>query len=614
MRLGLGIVAIALVIGAGGARAAGPLWHRSVTIDYQVGPDGRADASEVWEVRADTASLAHTIAQQTFSVIADLDDVQILEAYTQKADGARISVRPGAVMAEAVSTSARAPQFSAMASRTIVFPAVAAGDTVHYVLLRHNKATLFPGAFTLTLDGGNWASTEQADISVALPPGMVLRVESAGLEEAPQQPTETGGAIRRWHRSQAPAGAISLDMSSFADHAALGRVYAARAWPQSQPGPEVKALADRLAQGAADQREVALRLYRHVANEIRYVATFLGDGRVVPRPAETVLAEGWGDCKDHAALLQALLGAEGIAANPALISLHDRYSLSEAPGLGTLDHVITYVPSLDLYLDSTAPYAPFGLLLASEYDKPVILADPVDARVARTPAMPASAMVLTTTTKARISEDDVVSGVTTTDASGPQSIALRSMAAWFEGRGSAYSASSQLKQAGTPGVGRFRFDPPERVDRDYRVESQFTLDEPLLDGGASAFPIPGGLGVFGRPGSLLLNTALTEDGGHVCYPGRETEQIELELPPGAKLHALPRDVDVAAGGARYTAHYQVEDGALQVRREFALQTDHQLCDAAAFAPMRAVLAAARRDEASQISLERTPPSLTAGRD
>ena len=87
----------------------------------------------------------------------------------------------------------------------------------------------------------------------------------------------------------------------------------------------MQALADRLTAGAAEQREVALRLYHYVASEIRYVAAFLGDGRVVPRDAETVLAEGWGDCKDHSALLQALLAAKGIEAQPALISLRDTY-------------------------------------------------------------------------------------------------------------------------------------------------------------------------------------------------------------------------------------------------------------------------------------------------
>lgn len=613
MRLGLGLIAM-LTMWATAARAEASLWHRSVTIAYQVAPDGQSVATETWEVRADTASVAHTIAQQSFSFTADLEQVELVDAYTLKADGTRVPVRPASVLAEAVTTVAAAPQFSATAARTIVFPSVSAGDTVHYTLRRQSLQTLFPGTFTMTVGAGNWSTTERADISVALPPGMALQTEASGFEEAAPEQDASGGTVRHWHRAPGRAGQLSLDLSGLADYAALGRAYAASAWPQSQPGPAVQALADRLSAGAVGRREIALRLYRYVATEIRYVAKFLGDGRVVPRAAETVLEEGWGDCKDHSALLQALLAAEGIAAQPALITLRDRYSLPAAPGLGVLDHVITYLPELDLYVDSTAPYAPFGTLLASEYDKPVVLADPVAARVARTPAMQPGALTLATRTRVHIDEDGVVSGETATEAAGPQSIALRSMAAWFEGRGMSYSASSQLQQAGTPGVGRYRFEPPELVRDEYRVDGRFTLDEKLTDGGTAPFTIPSGLGVFGRPGRALLNTALTEDGLHICYPGREVEEIALELPQGAQLQAVPPDVDMVAGGARYTAQYRVADDVLEIRREFTVETPAETCGPADFAPMRTVLAAARRDQAARISLLGASPAQLAHRD
>jgi transglutaminase-like putative cysteine protease len=608
------LVQIALVLiglGTNAAVAAGPYWHRSAVLDYRVAADGTSTATEIWEVRADTNALAHTIAQQSYSFIADLERIELVAAYTQKRDGRRIKVTDASVMDQAVTTPASAPQFSAMVSRTIVFPQVAAGDTVHYELRRSTIETMFPGEFTLTLEPGGATTTERADISISLPSGRSMRTAVSGLDEAPVELGADGAAIRRWHLAPNRSGAVSLEASTFADYAALGRAYAARAWPQSRPGQGVRELADRLAPSGTGQRETVLRLYGYVASEIRYVAMFLGKGRVVPREAETILAEGWGDCKDHTALLQALLAAKGIEAKPALISLHNRYSLPDAPGLSALDHVITYVPALDLYLDSTAPYAPFGLLLANEYDKPVVLVGPQDARLGRTPPMSADGIVLTTRTTARIGDADVVSGRTTTVASGPQSIALRSMAAWFEGRGTAYSANSQLQQLGTPGTGRFAFESPENAGGDYRVEGRFTLDEKLLEGGTVPFQVPSGLGVFGRPGKLLLSAAMTEDGGHACYPGRELEETVLELPPGAHVLEAPRDVAIHSGGASYTATYTTEDGALHIRREFQVETATQLCGDAEFEAMRTVLNAARRDQQAQISLVRIAPQRVA---
>ncbi len=477
---------------------------------------------------------------------------------------------------------------------------------MHYELRRTTVQALFPGEFTLALEPGGAATTERADISISLAPGRALKALTSGLDEAQAASRPDGGTVRHWHLAPGASGAVTLEASTFADYAALGRAYAARAWPQSRPSPAVRALAEQLAPPGTDERETALRLYRHVANTIRYVATFLGEGRVVPRSAAAVLAEGWGDCKDHAALLQALLAAKGIEAQPALISLHNSYTLPDVPGLSALDHVITYVPSLNLYLDSTAPYAPFGLLLAAEYDKPVVLAAPDAARLSRTPPLPAGGIVLATHTEARIGEDGLVSGTTTTVASGPQSIALRSMAAWFEGRGTAYAASSQLQSLGTPGSGRYAFQSPENAAAEYSVEGRFALDEPLFDGGGAPFQVPSGLGVFGRPGKLLLGTGLTEDGGHACYPGRELEEIALELPPGAHPAKLPSDVAVRGGAASYTARYETIDGVLRIRREFLVETARQPCSEAEFAPMRTVLAAARRDQHVQVSLVRDP--------
>jgi transglutaminase-like putative cysteine protease len=603
-----------MVLGLGVAdanAAAGPYWHRSAVLDYRVAADGTSVATETWEIHADTNAIAQTIAQQTYSFVADLERVELIAAYTRKSDGRVLAVPSSSVMDKAVSTSASAPQFSALTARTIVFPQVAAGDTVHYELRRTTKESMFPGEFLLDVEPGGSATTDSADIRITLAPGRTLQTTTSGLEELPAE-TEPDGSVRRhWGLARNADGPIALEASTFTDYRAIGLAYAVRAWPAALPGAKVQALADELVPDGTDRREAALLLYRYVATNIRYVATFFGKGRVVPRDAETVLADGWGDCKDHAALLQALLAAKGIAANPALISMHNRYDLPETPGLTALDHVITYVPSLDLFLDSTAPYAPFGVLPSGEYDKPVVLADPRDAREARTPPMPASGMVLSTQTEARIDDEGAVTGHTTTAADGPQSIALRSMAAWFEGRGAAYAASAQLQQLGTPGTGHYAFVSPENAASLYQVEGWFTLDDKLPEGGTLPFVIPGGLGVFGRPGRLLLSAGLTDDGVHTCFPGRETEQIVLDLPHDMHLSALPANVDILAGGARYTSRYGLRDGALTVMREFSVSTDHQRCSPAEFDAMRAALDAAHRDGQARITLVPDAPQQVA---
>ena len=86
-----------------------------------------------------------------------------------------------------------------------------------------------------------------------------------------------------------------------------------------------------------------------------------------------MLANRYGDCKDHAALLEALLAAAGIDSTGALINSDNAYRLPRVPTLGVFNHVITYVPSLDLYLDSTAESIAAGYLPSSDLGKPVLL-------------------------------------------------------------------------------------------------------------------------------------------------------------------------------------------------------------------------------------------------
>ena len=87
----------------------------------------------------------------------------------------------------------------------------------------------------------------------------------------------------------------------------------------------------------------------------------LESGGFVPHPAEEVLANEYGDCNDLAILLEALLRAAGIESAPALINLGDSYTLSTIGVSSPLNHVITYLPTLDLYATGP-PSSTFSLV------------------------------------------------------------------------------------------------------------------------------------------------------------------------------------------------------------------------------------------------------------
>ncbi len=79
---------------------------------------------------------------------------------------------------------------------------------------------------------------------------------------------------------------------------------------------------DSLVAGAKTRDDSIRAVHRWVAQDIRYVGIELGIGGYQPRVPETVIATGYGDCKDKATLFVAALTHLGIRAYPVLLSIN----------------------------------------------------------------------------------------------------------------------------------------------------------------------------------------------------------------------------------------------------------------------------------------------------
>ena len=96
---------------------------------------------------------------------------------------------------------------------------------------------------------------------------------------------------------------------------------------------------------------------------MRYVALEFGRGGIIPHNADSVLANGYGDCKDHTALFAAMLKAKGIASNLVILNATDIHTLAKVPTIAPFNHMIAWLPEFHLYADTTAgKVTPFGLL------------------------------------------------------------------------------------------------------------------------------------------------------------------------------------------------------------------------------------------------------------
>ena len=191
-----------------------------------------------------------------------------------------------------------------------------------------------------------------------------------------------------------------LHLSSFPSWAAAARWYAglmAEALPPRGTDPALRELALRLTQGATTTEQKVRAIHAYATMQVRYVGLEFGIHSLKPHPAREVLQRQFGDCKDKATLMTALLGEVGIDAQPVLVRTLDQGRLHDAvASLGVFNHAIAYVPELDWWLDATATHhGPFelpdadaggtalripvrqGTATAAVPDKPVRLPEPL---------------------------------------------------------------------------------------------------------------------------------------------------------------------------------------------------------------------------------------------
>ena len=97
-----------------------------------------------------------------------------------------------------------------------------------------------------------------------------------------------------------------------------------------------------LVAGLEDDARIAA-IARYVQSNLTYKAIEFGRRARVPNKPADIARNKYGDCKDHAVLLEQMLEAAGVPARLALVG-HRGPILKELPSLDQFDHMIVYIP------------------------------------------------------------------------------------------------------------------------------------------------------------------------------------------------------------------------------------------------------------------------------
>ena len=164
-----------------------------------------------------------------------------------------------------------------------------------------------------------------------------------------------------------PSGAQTLNLKTFANWADVGTWMAELEDPQVVTDAPLEAKARELVTNAKTEFEKIQAIGRYV-QKLQYISIQTGLGRgggYRPHVATQVFAKSYGDCKDKANLMRAMLKVVGIAALPVSIYAGDPdYVRSEWPSPQQFNHCIIAVKVSDETQGPTIiQHARFGRLL-----------------------------------------------------------------------------------------------------------------------------------------------------------------------------------------------------------------------------------------------------------
>ena len=588
LRAPLASIALVTTLFAATAHAAEePYPPRMVMSQYEAILDFKPDATSSTEV----FKCFRIVRPQDIDQFSKLDlhflpghtTAEILEAYTLTPDSKRLNVSPEHIQVHDANNNDTG--FSDDKEITVVFPEVIVGSQICRRYRKQDFKPVLPGYDSGKVMFGPQSRWEKVELTVRAPAH--YQVLGRGLQGG--LVNETNG-IRHYRfqfeQLQARKENSGIDLLDFApglfvssakDYSEVARLSWQDFKPAITPTDAIRRLAQDLTKGVETPTDKARILYHWVNRNIRYSDISLGRGGWVPKSADAVLKDKHGDCKGMTVLLGSLLAAVGIDSTPALISGDDVYQMPAAPVL-YFDHVITYIPSLDLFLDATAKQTPFAVLDKVIQGKPTLLL--ASAEVKYTPFEMAHQARQDSTAHLTVLETGEIKGTTLYQPTGRLESDSRSVHFDNKAKTQAQVIDDVLDQYHETGTGKIETPDPDDMAAKWFVRAAFQLDPVANIPGPGAMRIPIGVahGSLYRMSTTRYNPAIL-DRPSPCSARTVVETTHLDFPKSVRIMRLPPDVAVQDGAVSYQARYALNtmENRVTAERQYVLSPTTRLC-------------------------------------
>lgn len=526
----------------------------------------------------------------SISYSTSIQKAEVLHAYTLKADGRRIDVPKTNYQVEVNSGKDKnAPVFSDYTTLTVVFPEVAVGDTVAFAYKLTQIEPMFPGHFSVMSTFSKFYAYDDVKITIDAPASLLTQYEARQMTE--KRSEKDGRITLEWtYQNRQPPKSKRRDwsvydieqepgyaFSTFKSYAQIAEVYGVRARPKAAVTERIQKLAEEITKDRKTPREQARALYDWVATNITYAGNCIGVGAVVPHDLPFILDNRMGDCKDHATLLQALLAAKGIESTQALVNAGSVFRLPKIPVVSNVNHVINYLPSLNLFVDSTSQITPFGLLPHSVIGKPVLLVDGFKEGV-NTPVPPLGSNRQHMKSTVQIQPDGSVKGEIDVTLNGHFAVNTRTQARYMPKDQQEEFMKNIYSGMGSAGSGKISLDDAKDLLDNYHYRVQFEVKELLQVPGPSAMHISPMFPTEAPVQHFMIGAALPDETVEtVCSSGHSVEEYTYQFPKSVKISSMPDNMKIANDFLSYQATYRLKGNTLTVKRVLDDRTPGHIC-------------------------------------
>ena len=406
----------------------------------------------------------------------------------------------------------------------------------------------------------------------------VPAIDLADVPMAPAEKALAGRMVIHYSPTHLPVGDQRW--------AEIGDWYDGLASSRTEAPQEIASKSREVTASSADFKSKIQSVAGFMQREIRYVGIEVGIGGLQPHPAADVFRHRYGDCKDKATLLIAMLNAVGVRATWVMVDTHRGFVDPELPSRDG-NHMIAAIempagwsdPAFRaivtartgkhyLIFDPTDTYTPIGLIRPELQGGYGVLVIGKESQIIELPKLAPDASVVERVASFELDADGTLKGKVSETRSGNTATHYRYL----------YNAEGEKEQ-------REYMD--HRLQRDF---SSFTLDSTVAKNTREmdksvvldfAFTAPR----YAKPTGDLLLVRPRVLGTHSegisekprKYPidlgetGSWHDTFDVAIPSGYAIDDLPEPVSIDVGFATYKSEVKATGAVLHYSREYIVK-------------------------------------------